>query len=362
MKIGILTHPLGHNYGGILQNWALQQVIKKLGHEPVTIDWRNRNVEWISFFRASLSCSVRRCFGQKIDFPHSPYWKNPKFAGIRRFVEKNINITRPLFKNQIIPYIKKHFPIMIVGSDQVWRPLYINPIEMMFLPYRKNPGMKKIAYAASFGTEENEFSIEQAAKCKDLLKDFDAVSVREKSGINQCKAYFNCQRAMVTLDPTLLVDKDEYLNLCKDSIPDKSGYVFAYILDHNEELVQKGKELADKLGTSFKLLSADSNIQPSDTIENWLLSFRDASYIITDSFHGTAFSIIFQKPFATVYNAERGSARIDNLISLFPGIRDRVIGPYQELPSINMDFSDIAIERNKLKQSSIDFLKTAIGD
>ncbi|MDE6339932.1 MAG: polysaccharide pyruvyl transferase family protein, partial [Muribaculaceae bacterium] len=362
MRIGILTNSLGHNYGGVLQNWALQQVIKSLGHQSVSIDWRQRNAEWVYFFRAVVSCTLRRCLGHKTEFPHSPYWKNPKFSGLRRFVEHKINITRPLFKNKVIGYAKTNFSIVIVGSDQVWRPLYIRPIEMMFLPYRKRLGMKKIAYAASFGTEKNEFTGEELLTCKKLLNDFDSVSVREKSGVKQCLDYFDYKDAKLVLDPTLLIEKEDYMSLCKDIDPDDVGFVFAYILDSNETLEGKGKALADKLGIPFKLLSADASIVSDDTIENWLAAFRDAKYIVTDSFHGTVFSIIFKKPFATVYNTERGTARIDNLISIFPSISERIIDVnIHELPSEIMDFADITTELIRHKQSSIEFLRSSIS-
>lgn len=362
MKIGILTHPLSRNYGGVLQNWALQQVLKSMGHEPVTIYWGQKNVMWPEYFRCILSWSLHRFVGPKFDFPHSPKWKNPQTAGIRCFVESKINLTESLYKKDILNQAEKKFDSLIVGSDQVWRPRYINPIEMMFLPYKKKYGMKKIAYAASFGTNQCEFTPVQLTNCKKLIADFDAVSVREKDGVKQCAEYFGRENVELVLDPTLLVNKEDYMKLCEDVIADSSGYVFAYILDENESLVAKGKDLAERLGVAFKLVSADSTISPEDTIEKWLSCFRDAVYIITDSFHGTVFSLIFQKPFATIYNEKRGTARIDNLVSLFPDVSKRIVSIDDSLPEMNIHLKNFTGNLHKSQASSLQFLKNALSE
>ena len=172
--IGIITQPLGYNYGGILQNYALQCTLKKLGFDSITID----DAYCYSYVRYYFSCIltiVAKILGKNRPFPQKPFKGRiiPRVTG--KFIYNKINLSEPS-EGITEKTIKKYgITTFVVGSDQVWRPAYNKSISKMYLDCVSSQ-YKKIAYAASFGTDEWEYNEEQTKKCKQLLKSFDAVS------------------------------------------------------------------------------------------------------------------------------------------------------------------------------------------
>lgn len=254
MKIGILTQPLHNNYGGLLQNFALQKTLKDMGHEVWTID---RNFAKIPAHRKYAS-AVKRCI---IGLTHNKIpdrtWLTTKEERViskytSLFIENYIQKTPKIYKTSALRRLHKKysFDAYIVGSDQVWRPRYSPQQPTYFLDFlEKNTSVKKIAYAASFGVSDWEFTREQTKEFKRLLKLFDAVSVREDSGVDLCKRYFDVD-AIQLLDPTMLLDKEEYISLVnKQNLQKSSGSLFTYILDKNDDKSAIVNSVADK----FKL-------------------------------------------------------------------------------------------------------------
>ena len=311
MRIGIITQPLYANYGGVLQNWALQQVLIKLGHEPITIDYLpTRSIK--SFILSTIKSLIlwfiplrRRKFLQR------KYKRKYLFEG---FIARHIMKTEVCYQYSM-NYIEQYkLEALIVGSDQVWRPMYNDCLYDMFLQFAENFKGKKIAYAASFGVDNWEFSDEQTKICSSLIKQFDVISVREYSGKSLCKNYLGVD-AVNVLDPTLLVSKDEYIKLCVDIPVVKERFLAAYVLDSSDEVDKIIAEEASRRGLIVRRYSADAKAEL--TVEEWIAIFRDASFVVTDSFHGTVFSILFENPFRCVANRDRGNARFEDLLDKY---------------------------------------------
>lgn len=313
MKIAIITLPLLNNYGGNLQNFALQKVLVKLGHKPTTIDFLR--IPTCSFWIQICSWVKTILFffiGKKRPFYRYSY------KGIRKKISENF-LDRYICKTEkCYKYKSKQLigcDAIIVGSDQVWRPKYNYRITNMFLDFCENrKALKRIAYAASFGVDKWEYSIKQTDDCANLAQKFDAISVREESGVKLCKANFGVDATWV-LDPTMLLDKEDYCEVCKDVPAAKERFLAAYVLDKNDAIRTQCESIASERGLTLKFFEANSNASLS--ISEWLAMFRDASYVVTDSFHGTVFSIIFGKEFKCLYNKSRGSARFDSLLKLY---------------------------------------------
>lgn len=321
MKIGILTQPLHANYGGVLQNYALQTVLKHMGHEVWTIHYNKYT--WFNWFDNAWRILVHKVLGHKVKFSRTPKGRNAIERPLRQFILKNISLTVPRTRYVEYQIVKKYaFDAIVVGSDQVWRPRYNSHIDRMFLSFCDDMQIKRIAYAASFGTDEWEFTAEQTNVCKSLAQQFDSISVREASGVLLCREHLNVDATHV-LDPTLLLSVEDYTKLCSD-IPRREPFVFAYTLDQSEEKVNEIKSFAKRKGLPFLIQSAGPNIMKNDSIELWLSHFRDAAYVITDSFHGTVFSILFGKEFFVFGNKGRGNSRFDSLLGMF-GVQNRVI-------------------------------------
>lgn len=308
-----MTYQLQGNYGAILQNFALQIFLKKNGHKPETIQWETAFNDWMSYIRG-LYYLVKTWKDKEYHiFPTRPgkfrvYAEN---GGRRKFIRKNIRLTKACLVQNLRKLVDKSgFDALIVGSDQIWRPSFIPSIEMMFLGFAKGLNLKRIAYAASFGVPYDEFSESQTEECGKLLKDFDAVSVREDFAVQQCMDKFGYGAAVWTPDPTFLIPKAEYDKCCR-KFARKDKILFAYILDNDDDKLRYIKSFAEEIGLTVVVKYEKGS--PDDTVEEWLSLFRDAVYVVTDSFHGTVFSLIYNKPFTLFRNQRRGNIRLESL-------------------------------------------------
>ena len=321
MRIGIITQPLTTNYGGILQNYALQEVLRRMGHEPWTVDYNKYS--WWNWADAMWRYIAHRILGHKVKRPLTPTEVRRNETPLRRFVCENIALTKPRTRLVEGRVVKKYNVLALVaGSDQCWRPGYNRRVEKCFLDFAASWDVRRIAYAASFGTDQWEFSEMQTNACSALAKKFDGISVREMSGVGLCRKHLGVD-AVHVLDPTLLLGKEDYCKLCT-SVPVREPFVFAYILDESPTKIEAIKVFAQRKGLPYFIKSAGSKVQPDDTVELWLSYFRDAAFVITDSFHGTAFSINFNKDFYVYANAHRGNSRFESLLGLF-GLEGRMI-------------------------------------
>ena len=345
MKIGIITQPLHSNYGGFLQNYALQQVLKGMGHEVWTIDYGK--FTWINWLDNAWRVLAHKMLGHKAHFAITPPEKDKIEAPLRRFAEKNIQLTVPRCKRFNKKVIRKYgFDALIVGSDQVWRPMYNCYIEDCFLSFVSQMNLKRVAYAASFGTDKWEFTQQQTEQCAVLAKKFDGISVREKSGITLCNQYLGVN-AIQVLDPTLLMKFQDYIKLCSH-ISKREPFVFAYILDENEEKLKSIADFAERRGLPYFIKGAGNTVSDNDTIELWLSCFRDAAFVVTDSFHGTAFSIIFNKDFYVFGNEKRGNSRFYSLLETF-NLKDRMVNNALPKNIESVDWEDV----NKKRETAI---------
>ncbi len=362
MKIGILTMPLASNYGGTLQNFALQTVLKRLGYDPITIRfpsmYQNRSLINSLMLYTNLLCRhlAKKILGKPSITPLLPgVWKK-NTANFEKFIQKNIEKT--YYVDDITVDLCKQYGIdsLIVGSDQVWRPEVPDVINRYFCRFAENHDIPRISYAVSLALDEWTFSPEQTLEIKTLLKSFSSVSVREKNGVDLLKENVNCNAEWV-IDPTMLLTKKDYMNIIKNTPPLTNPYIFTYILDPSEEKMHYVTELAKSKGLKVVSLN-DKATDSSASIEKWLSHFRDSSFIITDSFHGTVFSILFEKQFICLENRHRGNARMESLKAM-TGLHERfVCGKVTPLSEI--DYSTVNDLVNNMREHSIQYLQNSI--
>lgn len=348
MKIGILTQPLGHNYGGVLQAYALQYVLKKLGHEAIIADY----FPWQRWMLSCLNTLLSRICGRSKNFTISPSESRKKYTHIYRFIEQYMVVATINYPPVRRSFINKYkLEILVVGSDQVWRPRYNRGVlKDMFLSFAKDTNIRRIAYAASFGSDKWEYSPKQEKACKMLARKFDAISVREVSGVKLCEEHLGVSAELV-LDPTLLLEKEVYEDLCKKESRAYHPFLLAYILDMDEAKSQLIKSEADKQGLNIRLVEGF----PDKSIEEWLSNFRNADFVITDSFHGTVFSVIFNKEFYSITNEERGSSRFKSLLQPLH-LEDRMVVPQMDLNATIIDWADINILLSRMRNDCCSFL------
>ena len=372
MRIAILTLPLYTNFGGILQCYALQTVLQRMGHDV-------RVLARPAFGRSHLIIKPIgigvRFFKRYVLKKDVPIWKAP-YEIVRiptnRFIHQYIH---QFIRRSWTKKIGRHFDAIVVGSDQVWRPAYYHqfPIEEAFLDFVRECSIRRIAYAASFGVDKCPFTPAQLQKCIPLLKKFDAVSVRESSGVEICRNDFGVEACQM-MDPTLLLQTEDYSRLVEqgDTKP-FAGDLLVYLLDKNpdKEAIVNAVAAARNghpfhVGSRVDDAAAPLKERIQIPVEQWLRGFRDAKMIVTDSFHGCVFSILFQKPFVAIGNASRGMARFTSLLQLF-GLEDRLIGSLEEFQLRKeelltpIDYVSVYARLRICRENAMAFLKQNLG-
>lgn len=355
MKIALLNLQYDNNYGGNLQRYALMSILERMGHDVTHLNLRFNYdpAPWYSKCYRTTKRVLKRILGRNVlIFPERKRQKE---------YERLCSVT-DCFYNRYIKHTaiighkykltkQGRYDAYIVGSDQVWRKTIasIYGIDTFFLDFvPETCKVKRIAYGVSLGTSSNELNEDDLKRLTPLYQLFDAVSVREDSALTLFDRYgWKYPQAMHVLDPTLLLEQSDYMELIYDgSTIESIGNMFCYILDPSKEKEEIIKDYERNLGlTSFEIGLGDKM-----GIQQWLRSFYDSEFIVTDSYHGVVFSIIFNKPFKFISNAFRGNARIESLISSLS----------ISLDNEEFDWDAINDRIKKLKNQSILFLEDSL--
>ena len=342
-KVAILTWLNNENYGSILQAYALQAFIKNNGYNVVDIDYdasnRAKLINWIKN-RNSLNL-----FGDKIKRKTSKIFsKNTIYFSQRKlkfkdFKKENIVTTRKYSSPKELIELRNKYDIYVCGSDQIWSPKLMNPV--FYFSFLDKDDYK-ISYAPSLGVS----NIDDRKKelIKELLKGFNFISVREEKGKELLKDLTK-KDITVQLDPTLLLCKEDWEKLLINRNNINNEYIFLYLLTPNDKYIEKVKEIAKRENLNVKVVLTDigpyntgfeelSDVGPLD----WLALIKGAKYVFTDSFHGSIFSIIFNKQFILFKrfnDMKKGSenSRIINLSKKF-GFEDRIADENTKIGSI----------------------------
>ena len=363
-RVGILTLPFHVNLGGIMQAAALYRWLGDNGWEPVVLNKKPAK----SAFEVAVGALLKRIPGQNIaNVRHSEKQRAIHYDFIARHMP---NVTKLVRSHaDLADAVERHrLDAVIVGSDQVWRPDYHGDGDpaAYFLDFVDPERARRIAYAASFGRDrwQDEIAPDRIAG---LLRDFTAVSVREASGARICAEAFGIADAAVTIDPTLLVDRGFYDDVSQPGErPIAEDYCFEYVLDRSvfaEGLVEAALEPLP--GTCSVLTAQPHGQGPGMTIPEWVSAFRSARHVVTDSFHGTVFSILFERPFVSLVNVERGADRFVQLVSDL-GLEDRLLSDpsadkIAALLQQPIDYASVGARLTQARERSADFLRGALA-
>lgn len=349
-KVGLVTHPLHGNYGGMLQAYALYTTLEGLGVKPrlVTVPghfWRCLSDP----YRCGSKVAALRRLLKDVAVFLLVVLRGSRVRKRYHFSTLWMLIQSWCFRRRFLPHVISprragggDVDAFVVGSDQVWRVLYARMIAhagFFFLDFAsRRQRERSVAYAASFGTDVWEGDEAESVLCRELVRDFRALSVREGSGVGLCDRVFGCSAVRMP-DPTFLPDRSAYDAVmggyCEPwgrvaSAERASRVVAMYLLDgcagfSREEFL----ELAGRLGYAAEWLEEDPTarerfrrLRPS--VARWLYVFKHADAVVTDSFHGCVFSIIFNKPFVCLGNKGRGSARFETLFETY-GLEGRLV-------------------------------------
>ena len=373
MKIGILTLCLHTNYGGILQAYALQTVLERMGHEVIIFNKPAKKPKQNLF--TVLKRIIKKTLGyETVIFKETRDIKeypivNEFILDFRKKYLKEVQIYR-LSNTSIF-----NLSCIIVGSDQVWRPQYFKRqweenMPNAFLAFTSGWNIKRVAYGASFGVDNWEYNSSETEAIRRIIHNFDIISVREETGVNLINDNLFAKATQV-LDPTMLLDKDDYIRIIDNSqVPTSNGNLLVYILDNNAEKKRIVKTISKKKSlTPFSVnvsnipITAPIKERIKPSVESWLRGFFDTEFVITDSFHAVVFSIIFNKPFWVIGNKERGLSRFNSILKMFH-LENRLLDEsdlnvsFERLEPI--DWAEVNHIKDEWRSRSISLLKKGI--
>lgn len=351
-RIGIITIVRVNNYGAELQAYATQEALCKMGYDAEIIDYlfyKNKDHKSTHASRPVFHMPLKKRLAEWL-FPKREWLKSliqkNNFASVReerfiRFHRDNTHFSQTYCSYDELLNVKLTYDAYIVGSDQVWNPGVYSSLDPYFLKFAPK-GKKKFSYASSIGVSSlPEYT---HAYYNEALNGLDAISVREENAVGLVKNVSG-RDAQWVLDPTLLLNAEEWQHVARQEkgIPEK--YILLYELTPCPFLKTLAKHIADMKGYKVVRINKDSNrVEADDDIINvmdagpaeFLGLFKNADFIVTNSFHGTAFSINFNKPFYVVTPARKANnSRQQSILRLFE-LSDRLLLENSTLPTEKM--------------------------
>lgn len=367
-KIGIITFHSAHNYGAMLQVYALQETLLQFGHQVEIVDYRDKKImSGYKFFKLDHKnvYTLVKSFIASFVFLIPNYIRSKRF---NNFLKEHLNTTRKKYKSE--EDLKNNPPeenIYIVGSDQVWNTALTGSLKDVYTLNFGRDNIKRISYAASIG--KSQIPDELKNEYKEKLSNIDVISVREEQAKEILKDLID-KNIEVVLDPTLLLERKKWISLIDKENKEKEKYIFIYGIGERDRLYKIANYISDK--TNLKLIHFDKGNKGyknvlrsaySDGPIEFLKLIKNAEYVIAQSFHGTVFSIIFRKKFFVIPD-KTTSSRVVNLLKKL-GLEDRIINNIEDIKEYNIDIDYENVE-SKLKferEKSLEFLKNSIdGD
>lgn len=368
MKAAILTFHRAHNYGAVLQCYALNRAISKENIECITVDYWPDYFKSIYYYetRPSLSLKfLKKCI-RYIQLKNILTKRNKAFE---TFIEKRIPLTDKTYHNRSeLTKEELNFDVFITGSDQVWNDKCANFDPVYFLDFDAANYAKKYSYAASFGFKSIPEKL--VDEYKRLLSDYEAYSVRESQGKNIIKSLLK-KEAIQCCDPTLLLDREEWLELGDNAI--QEDYILMYYVTKPVTLRKNAMEIAKEkkckvialpCQTSYQGLSGKADRRCGFEVRNccgpeeFISLFANAKYVLTNSFHGTVFSLIFHKKF--LVQTELGDGKQNNRAKSLletTNLEHRTLENSKIDIEDDIDWEDVDFRISELRSKSIDYIK-----
>lgn len=367
-KIGIITFHNSYNCGSMLESYAMQTVLQKMNMKTEIIDFSSDGQKklYSSWFENNTFKNIIKNIilipkHKKIVFNNNKY---------EEFKNKYFILSKEYHTNDLI--CEEKYGVVVAGSDQIWNITIKDADDAYFLNWVKKA--RKVAYAPSFGAKNILTYSKEPQKYVNLIKDFDAISIREENGKKWIKSLVN-QEVEVLLDPTLLLDRRDYDEIMAKDIDIREDYIFFYSPSFDHEICRYVQKIAEKY--HFKVITWSAKryyvkrINRYDFIlpkyENpsmYLYLIKNAKLVMTTSYHGTIFSTIYRKNFVTIKNGEMygDDDRVLTLLSQL-GMMDRLI-PYVFDDHFdylsNVDYSSYDLKVSILKQKSLNYIKKNI--
>ena len=357
MKVGIITFHRALNYGALLQAFALRYSLSKLGAEAQILDYRNPIMEDMYSYPSFLQ---RKNLKDKVKFLLQGKSELKRRAKFENYRSKYLNLSNELHTEEDMKLVSDKYDKFITGSDQVWNYGAHNFDKNYFLEF-VNESTKKYSYAASVGI--SSLPKDYIAEYKSALSDFAMCSVREKQGLEILRT-LGIENRRIDLDPTMLLTKEEWLSQFNISVNPKQKYIFAYYFELTDTLRSYIEQLAKKMDCTVVFVGNPLKVpfrckckalKTADPID-FVNAIANAEYVVTNSFHGTAFSIIFNKKFYVelLKTDAKVNSRIENILHVF-SLGKRIIDTHYKEDDV--DWNLVNSQMSEMRKESLDYLK-----
>jgi len=358
-NIGIITFHYANNYGAFLQAYSLERAIISFGED--------NNVKIIDYKNKNISNEYKIISLNKIVYE--------KFR-IKYILKRLINIENIIVRNYKFYISRKkldidrkkkyeNYDIIFAGSDQIWNPEILKGFDPYYFLDIQNYYGKKATYAASFGIDL--LSEKQKVQVKELIEKINYISVREKDGIFTLQELTN-KKLIECIDPVFLLSKEQWIDILRNNFKEQyeNDYILVYYMGKNSNIMQDAYELSKKTNLKIVKIAYEKNIkrEPQVSIKltlnpfEFIKLFYNAKYVLTNSFHGTAFSIIFQKDFCSYKIDKKGNRIFDLLRNL--NLKDRYVSKANGIFTDIINWKETEILQKALVKNSINYLVNVI--
>ena len=360
MKVEVITLHRVTNFGSLLQTYATQTILEQLGHQVEVIDFVPEGLSFLRSVWPKGQSTVKRL----LKLVPLAFCNVVQFAMTDSFLCKYIHLSAERYTSYFrLAMAHPKADVYLSGSDQVWNTQNNNPPEDLgayYLAFAKDA--KRIAYAGSFG--KDAFLDEERAQITAWLKQYRAISVREDTAVGMLKNLG--LSATHVVDPTLLLTANQWRSFCTRR-PPTLGYVFVYNLNRNKVLEKAALEIAKtknlrvvNFADTFEWIESAENRFGNDPLD-FLNYISHADYVVTDSFHGTAFSLNFARQFLSI-PAPKYNCRLESILRMC-GCEDRMFTTLEEalhLVQNNIDYTVVSKRLEANRERSMQFLRHAL--
>lgn len=364
MKVANITLHAIDNYGSVLQTYATEYIFRMLGCEVITIDYVRKTAR-MGFFDIIKAKNIGLNLKIKTLIVHLFFRNKDRRDKFNDFRKKHLTLSRRYYSNDELKSYLPDADIYCTGSDQTWNTVCQGGVPKAFFLDFAPDEKKKISFAASFGIKE--LPERDVFEVKNLLKKYSAISVREKSGVDILKNQLKIDSTLV-LDPTLAVPSEVWNELCAPQ-KYKEDYLLAYQLNRSTRFTKFMQTFAQNKGLKIILIRArkergikNCKCLTSVSPQEWLSLIKNAKYVLTDSFHCTAYCILFHKPFMNILPPDY-SDRVVNILNE-TNLTNRIVLDYNDfsLADKPINFSEIDLWLKYERKKTFKFLQKALMD
>ncbi len=363
-NVGMITFHGSHNYGSVLQAYALSMQLKNMGYMPEIINLRNQaQLDAYKVFQVK-GTGLKKIIHFLYATVNYPAMRH-RAKEFERFINHVLPVTKKEFSCGEELRESTDYDIYLTGSDQVWNPACQDFESAYYLDFVSN-GAKRIAYAPSLG--KAEFSEEHKQLIATLLKNIDFVSCREEEGVSLLRTLTD-KSVVQVCDPVVLLGREKWVQFAKEP-KIKKPYILTYFLENNHGGKQYLKELQEKLG--YQVICLNEDIRDigkgykhkiGTSPEEFVGLFKNAAFVYTNSFHGTAFSTIFNRPFLTIIGkqdeANNNDSRKINYLKML-GLEDRILTDKVPEDLFAIDWEEANCRMSVVQATSFEYLQNAL--